>query len=506
MPLVSLPDTSLKFVTQRRKGRKGLSILLFSLRLGGLGERLFLLKVIGCRVVRPLARFFHGDSPGVYFCGLLVGLVVALAACTPPTPPPSPTPWPSPTLEPGPTPGATVPLLSPSQINPTPSPRPTLPSIKTASTTIITVWENLSPAQAQLLREDIEAFETKFPQYQVELNHYDSPENFMTPLMTGQLDFDIILASPVLLGSLWNANQLAPLSDFFPPSFLDAFAAVTLAGASRDDQLWGLPDTSGFHLLLFYNQDLVDNPPTHVEEFDTLAQSLVGGARWRLGVNSFDPLWLIPWLAPNGGWLTDEAGVVTLDPKAMEAALTLYSSWHRDGIAPVANYDEIRAKFLNGDIALVIDGEWAIGELATANKINWGVTRLPALGQNNGGQPAAPLVLGRYWAINRATNGNRVLAVAAFLEFITQPQRQLQWTSQFGLLPTRREALNDPQIINDPILRASTLQMQAGRTVPLGVNANTILDAMREPLRGVINGELTPQEAAEMMQANMEQR
>jgi hypothetical protein len=48
--------------------------------------------------------------------------------------------------------------------------------------------------------------------------------------------------------------------------------------------------------------------------------------------------------------------------------------------------------------------------------------------------------------------------------------------------------------------------MQAGRTVPLGVNANTILDAMREPLRGVINGELTPQEAAEMMQANMEQR
>jgi hypothetical protein len=35
------------------------------------------------------------------------------------------------------------------------------------------------------------------------------------------------------------------------------------------------------------------------------------------------------------------------------------------------------------------------------------------------------------------------------------------------------------------------------------MDANTILDAMREPLRGVLDGELTPEEAAETMQGNI---
>jgi ABC-type glycerol-3-phosphate transport system substrate-binding protein len=94
--------------------------------------------------------------------------------------------------------------------------------------------------------------------------------------------------------------------------------------------------------------------------------------------------------------------------------------------------------------------------------------------------------------------------VAAFLEHITGPERQLNWTTQFGLLPTRRQALDDPLIANDPALRVSAAQLRAGRVVPLGVNANTILDAMREPLQGMLDGELTPEEAAEAMQRNVE--
>jgi hypothetical protein len=39
----------------------------------------------------------------------------------------------------------------------------------------------------------------------------------------------------------------------------------------------------------------------------------------------------------------------------------------------------------------------------------------------------------------------------------------------------------------------------------LGVNADTLLNAMREPLRGMLDGELTPQQAAELMQTNLEE-
>ncbi len=362
---------------------------------------------------------------------------------------------------------------------------------------------------------DIEAFQTEFAQFGVIQQHYDSPENFMTPLMTGQIQFDVVLASPVLLGSLWATKQIAPLSDFFPASFTDGFASITLAGASRDGQIWGAPDTAGFHLLLFYNRDLVDTPPRTTAELFELAQTIQaesGGTRRSLGLNSYDPLWLVPWLRPHGGWLTDDLGQPTLNSPAMVSALELYLSWlgrspdqtsTQVAIAPLLTHEEMRAQFLKGDLAMMIDGEWAIVELPQATNLDWGVVTLPDVSLAEEHLPAAPLVLARYWSISRSVSGNQAQAAAAFVEYMTRPERQLAWTSAFGLLPTRRQALEDRLISDDPALRVSAEQRQAGQMVPLRTNANLLLNAMREPLKLAIAGEVTPAEAAKLMQATM---
>ncbi|MBE7471956.1 MAG: extracellular solute-binding protein [Anaerolineales bacterium] len=426
-------------------------------------------------------------------------LLCILTACVPPTPPPSPTPWPTatPTRTPTPASAAATPRASATPTR-TPAPTPTPP------VTNLLVWASLPEAQAKVLAEDVQAFQKEFPYYSVTLRHYDSPENFMTPLMAGETQFDVVLASPVLLGSLWRAEQLAPMADFYAPAFLDSFASITLQGARRDNQLWGLADTAGFHLLLFYNRDLLDRPPGDTAELAKLAKA---GSAPILGINSYDPLWVLPWLPAYGGWLTTAAGRPTLDTPAMQKALAFYLGWHnpKAGLSPLASYDEMRTQFLAGQLPLVIDGEWAIGELGRSAKINWGVAPLPHVIEEGESQAAAPLVLARYWAISRAASGNRTRAAAAFVEFITRPERQLDRATRFGLLPTRREALDDPLIVNDSALRLSAEQMLAGRTIPLGVNADALLNAMREPLRQVLEGELTPEQAAEKMQANAEE-
>lgn len=427
-----------------------------------------------------------------------IALLFILAACVPPTPPPSPTPWPTATATKTPIPaGAVVTPRATATPTRTPAPSPTPP------VTNLLVWESLPEAQAQALAKDVQTFEKEFPYYTVTLHHYDSPENFMTPLMAGETQFDVVLASPVLLGSLWTAEQIAPMSDFFSSTFLDSFASITLAGATQENEVWGLSDTAGFHLLLFYNRDLVDAPPTNTEELAKLAKQQGGPV---LGVNSYDPLWLLPWLSAYGGWLTNPAGRPTLDTPAMPQALALYLGWQQgdNHLAPLATYDEVRAQFLAGKLALVIDGEWAIGELARAANINWGVAPLPSVVEEGENQAAASLVLARYWAVSRKASGDRALAAATFLEFVTRPERQLDRAVHFDLLPTRREALDAPLIVNDSALRLSSEQLLSGRIVPLGVNADTLLNAMREPLRQALEGKLTPEEAAEMMQANVE--
>lgn len=424
-----------------------------------------------------------------------------LAACAPATPPPTATRAATSTATPTPSPSPT-PANTPTP-RPTPSPRPvTTPPqpTDTPTPTDITVWADLPPLQLQQLQADVEDFQAAFPEYRVALQTYTGPENFMGALAAGQQSFDVVLASPVLLGSLLAASRAAPMSDFFPPSFLDSFAAVAQAGAAQNGQLWGLPETAGFHLLLFYNRELVDTPPATTDELLKLGQSLTGDSQWGLVVNSFDPLWVIPWLPQTGG-LVDDSGAPALNSAEMVAALELFRRWHAK-IAPTTTYEEAKKLFLKGDAAMMIDGDWAVGQLASVRDVDWGVALLPDLSGTEGDRPAAPLVLAKYWAVNPDVSGRQAQAVSTFLEFVTTPERQMAWAAKFGQMPTRREALSAPLIVNDAVRRTSAAQMRAGQTLPPGINANALLDAMRDPLQAMLAGDLTPQEAAAQMQAN----
>jgi len=368
----------------------------------------------------------------------------------------------------------------------------------------LVLWENLPPPQAQALADDLAAFGDAYPGYTVEAQHYDDPQTLAEAITEGTVAFHLALGDASLAGALQRQGALQPLDDVFPHQFLSSFASPTLTGITRDGQVWGLPDTAGLHLLLFYNRDLIPAPPATTDELYTLAESLTGDGRWGLTMNSYDPLWVVPWLWAYGGWLTDSQGNPTLDIPPMVNALTLYLSWHGrlTGVAPVTTYDQARELFTGGKAAMLIDGEWAIGELSQVEGVNWGVAPLPRVGETE--QPAAPLVAGRYWLMRSNLSASEREAAVAFLSFATTPQRQLAWTARFGLLPTRRQALDDPVIQTDPLLRVSAQQMQAGRGLLLGVDANRLFDAMRGPLRAVLEGDMAPKEAAQAMQAALE--
>jgi ABC-type glycerol-3-phosphate transport system substrate-binding protein len=428
-----------------------------------------------------------------------------LGGCTPPTPPPSPTPWPT-TTDVGL--AAATPTPEPATATHTPYPTPTAtftvtptrpPLLDTAGPepVVITVWENLPPAQSAQLAVDIDTFQEQFAQYRVEQRSYTDSDAFLAAVVSGQTGFDIVLASPELLGGLWLADKLVPMSDLFPPSFLDSFAAVVASGATAEGQLWGLPETAGFQLMLFYNRALVDTPPATIEEMVAFSDTVREDGRTGLVMNSYDPLWLIPWLSFFDGWVADDQRELTLNSPAMPLTIELYTGWFPE-VSPLTTYDEALTQFVAGEAAMLISGDWTGAQLNNVGQVDWGVAMLP----RSEDIAPVPLVLSTYWAVGRDANRERAVAVATFLEFITQPQRQLTRTAKFGTLPGRREALDDPLIVTDAIRRVSAGQLRAGRMLPLGVSTNLVLDSMREPLRQVLDGSLTAEEAAEQMQTN----
>jgi ABC-type glycerol-3-phosphate transport system substrate-binding protein len=375
-----------------------------------------------------------------------------------------------------------------------------LVSTPTSSPVGLVLWENLPPNQVDQLKADLIAFQQQFPQIIIQTQHYDTVETLAAAINADRVDYDLILGPGTLLSPLQQAGKLQPMENFFPPSFLDGFSSPTLVGATHAQKIWGLPDSAGFHLLLFYNLNLVEQPPTTITDLSKQALSLQEGTVWGLGVNSYDPVWLLPWLWAYGGWLVDSDGRPTLNSPAMVQALTLHLSWQQGqtAIAPLQDYQGVQQQFFNGQLAMIIDGEWLIGALQQNANMPWGVSLLPAIPAAE--QGPGPLILARYWAIGNQTTGAKAEAAAAVLDFMTRPERQLAWAKTFGGLPTRRAALIDPQIVTDPVMRINAQQLQNGRGVPLGVNLNAILDAMRQPLAQMLLGDLTPTEAAQQMQ------
>jgi ABC-type glycerol-3-phosphate transport system substrate-binding protein len=413
-------------------------------------------------------------------------LTMACALVTPSPPPPTLTPTPAPTPQPTPT------MPPPPTATPTPAP------------VSLVLWENLPPDQAAALAADVRAFEATQPNANLQVQHYDDPQTLSDAIAGETVEFHVVLGNASLASTLYAQEILEPLDESFSNQFLEGFAEPTLTGATRDGHLWGLPDTAGLHLLLFYNRDLVAVPPANTKELYTMAESFTDDERWGLAMNSYDPLWVVPWTWAYGGWLTDGQGNPELNTPPMIKALTLYLSWHGrlTGVAPVATYAKARELFTSGQVAMLIDGEWAFGELSQSKDLDWGVAPLPEVGETE--QPAAPLVVGRYWLMRSSLPVPEHRAAKDFLSFITTPERQLDWAARFEALPTRLEALKDPVIQSDPSLRVSAQQMQAGRGLLLGVDANQIFDAMREPLRAVLEGDMVPEEAARTMQAYLE--
>lgn len=423
---------------------------------------------------------------------LLFILLIALPACSGPSAPVSLTPS---ALTVAPSPTATPTAIARPTSTPAPTATPIVAAAPSPEAGRLVVWESLPPAQTDQLATDVAAFNRIFPHITIELQHYDTPETLAAAVQAGRVDYDIILGAAPLLAQLRQAGKLQPLTALFPPSFWDGFINAALTGASRDNEIWGVPDEAGFHLLLFYNTDWVTSPPATTGDMAALAQDLSNGDRQGLVMNNLDPVWLVPWLGGYGGWLTDDQGQPTLNSPAMGEALALFQSWQNGTV----DYLQAREAFTGGRAAMLIDGDWTIDELSAETSINWQVAPLPAVDPN--GQLPAPLVLARYWAVGAETTGRRAENAIAFLEFMVTPERQLAWTEQFGLLPSRREALVSPQILTNSALRISAQQLQAGRGVPLGVDTNALLEAMRGPLQQVLAGELQPAQAAELMQS-----
>ena len=366
----------------------------------------------------------------------------------------------------------------------------------------IQLWtqEGESDNALQYVTSLTEAFTALYPNITFEVVQKDTEtlrEDFQTASLAGAAP-DLLWTVSDHAGPFTTAGIIQPVDEFFD---MDMYVpSVVMNG-----QTWGVPISSGNHLMLYYNKALLPEPPADTDELIAKAQELTSGDQYGIVYNMTEPFWLAPWLGGFGGSVFAEDGVTpTLNTQEMIDTLQfMYDLKFTYGVIPDSvDYDTADTLFKEGKAAMLINGDWSLGGYQELLGDDFGVAPIPMV--NATGKYPAPYTSGKYFMFPKDLSGAKLNAVINFVECATNEENQLDQLNTLKRLPGLKAVLDNDAIASDPILAGSAMQMSYGVPMPAVVEMRCIWDAIKPEQTLVLAGSETPVDAAAAMQGAAE--
>ncbi len=374
----------------------------------------------------------------------------------------------------------------------------------------IRVWHQKLAGERALLNETVERFNASQNEIFVETLYKENEElrNLFVTAAVGGQGPEIIYGPVDNLGLLTLTETIRPLEDVFEPEFFEQFEDV---GRIRlGDSTWIIADQIGNHLTLVYNKALLREPPETFDEFIEIGMRITADTdgdgridRYALTWNYTEPFFFIPFLTGFGGWVFDEYGRPSLNtPATVKAIQFILDLRDKHRIIPKeGDYEIANLLFMDGRAAAIINGPWSWSGYKKAG-IDFGLARIPRM--NETGLWSSPMISAKGYAVNVNVNDDKLPAVRTVIEFLTSAEMQIEMASRLATTPVHKVALADSSIQSNELLQASTRQIEVGKPMPLEPSLRQIWDGARGPYQLVMNGSVTAEQAARMMQEQAE--
>jgi len=383
----------------------------------------------------------------------------------------------------------------------------------------LVIWTQARPVGREILRELLDEFERDYnaqlaqegyfsggkDSVSVTQLYYETEElrsNYQISALGGSGP-DIIFGPADAVGPFHVMGVLKPLEELFSEEYLRQFREEALIRLSG--HLYLIGDRVGNHLALVYNKDILPEPPETTDELIALADSLTVDRdgdglydQYTLVFNFIEPYFFVPFLGGFGGWVMNDQAEPTLNTEAAINAYRFILTLREKNVIPrEADYDIANTIFKTGDAAMIINGPWSWGAYYDSD-FEVGLTRIPRVSET--GQWSTPMYSALGYSVNPNVEGDRLKHVKALLKKALAPESQLRFTNRMNTIPSHTEALKAEILSENPIVRASRYQLEVARPMPEVPEMRAIWDAMRPAWQSILNGSLTPEEAAEQMQ------
>ncbi len=386
--------------------------------------------------------------------------------------------------------------------------------------TVVTLWHQMVPAERVILDDLIQDFQAQHPDIRVRALYKETEElrsGFQAAALAGSGP-ELVYGPSDVIGPFQTMGIIRDMTPWFQEDLQQNFVEGTLTklpprqgGEPGEMQLLQVGDRLGNHLALVCNGNFVQQAPRTTAEFIELARANTidedgDGRIDRYGLvwNYTEPFFVIPFLTGYGSWLFDEndPSQTTPDldnPEAVAAykfILELRDTYRV--IPPNADYELADGLFKEGRAAMLINGDWSWGDYLAREDLKAFIAPLPVVDAT--GIPMGPMVASKGYSLNGNSSQTQADAAMEFVRFMVSPTSERRFMAELKTVPSRKELLDDPLLDEDPTLKASVIQMQNGRMMPVVAELRAIWDTMRPQYQALLGGSITPEEAAANMQ------
>ncbi|MCX7978496.1 MAG: extracellular solute-binding protein [Bdellovibrionaceae bacterium] len=370
----------------------------------------------------------------------------------------------------------------------------------------IRLWHQMIYSHREVLSRVLGDFEREHPQIRVRQVYRETEElrsAFQSSAMGGGGP-ELIFGPSDQVGPFKTMGLIRELNSYFSEGELSDFDANSII--RLDGQILMLGSSVGNNLMLIYNRRLLPEAPQNLEDFILAAKAntldLNGDGlvdRWGLVFNFTEPFFFVPWIGAFGGHFVDENSLPILDSPATEQAFRFVRDLRtvHKVIPSECDYEMANALFKEGRAAMIINGDWSLGDYAAAG-IDYGIAPLPQNSQN--GLWPTPLVGTTGYSINANLKDPKVLqATLLVLKFLLSEKVQALFAKETGILPSRKSVRQQIAAINPRASEMSVI-LSKGRPMPIHPEIRAVWDALRGPYQSVLAGAQEPAVAAKSAQ------
>ncbi|MFJ3595200.1 MULTISPECIES: extracellular solute-binding protein [unclassified Streptomyces] len=369
----------------------------------------------------------------------------------------------------------------------------------------VTWWDTSSVgSEDKVFKKLAEGFEKKHPKVDVKYVNVpfgEAQNKFKNAAQAGDGAPDVIRSEVAWTPDFANLGYLAPLDGTAALKNQDDFLEQAVASTRYEDKTYAVPqviDSMG----VFYNKKMFEEAgveaPANLDDLKTVAKKIKDKTgKTGLYLRGDDPYYFLSFLYGEGGDMVDAGSKsVTIDEPEGVKAFKAVKDLVDDGTAKTDasdGWENMMQAFKNGDVAMMINGPWAVADTLTgkefADKDNLGVAPVPA-GSAAQGAPQGGHNLAVY------AGSKNLDASYAFVEYMTSVDSQATAAGELNLLPTRTSAYAKREAVDSEIVGFFKPVVETAVERPWIPEGGSLFEPLRVEYTKVLTGQTTPEKAA----------